>query len=129
MKNIEEFIRIKKKLSELEEAISSDIREKVSATEDLPNIKRLSNICVSVPFSVIADNNYILSPEYYNTKTQIKEIIRKIDLFDNDLLRLKSFFEEASKNKYIKKGSEKILLNKNVINTINEILLTLKTIS
>lgn len=128
MKNIEEYKKIREKLSSLENVIAEDVREKISETKDLPNIKRISDNCVTIPFSEIAANKFILSAEYYDTNTQIKALLDKISTFDADLKKIKRFLEDAHKNEFIKKSSCKLLLNRSVLQTIEEILEELKEV-
>lgn len=72
----------------------------VNSIEEIP-INRIgdnNSHCFSISFSTISDNDFILSPFYYNTQMQKKELIKIITCSKN-IEFVKVFEEIAEKGK------------------------------
>lgn len=108
MKKINEIKEVKAMLKSLEKEAISEIKETVSTAEEMPGVKRISPVCVTVSLNNICNN---WNPKFYNTQLQVTEIISKIDTF--------STLDQVAK--YLSKLDPKDF-NPNVLGKVSEIL-------
>ena len=123
--NIEKIKKLRRELRIEEEKVINVIFEEIEKTEEMDGVKNISKNAMIVSSKSLLNAPW--SPSYFSKESQVKNVMDKLK--GKNLKQIQDEISNIIKNKSIKNSSKKIIINPNMLKTLNKIKDTIDTIN